>query len=291
MPLPPSAPQPGPDTGPRNAEEVLVAPVALAGSGSSRTVSEPLDSAAGWSKVIAFGTDAYYTSPCQRVRIANPVEGHYGGWTITFAEDALGVPDWITTFDRDTPAEVVNAFTTTLVEGLGNTFRDRLQGGRQFAPSSPAALLSERDWQPADRQPGAHYQLSPDGHASYRIRIGRLHEYDELMDPELSTWRLTGGLDPLTAPTWQAYFSTSTPQHLIAASAMALADPAPVSRFAPSIPDLHLPLVTIHPAPGPQPPRTAAALARSTRVPPNPDGPPPVAPPRAAYSAPPRRQR
>ncbi|MEJ8641077.1 hypothetical protein WKI68_05560 [Streptomyces sp. MS1.HAVA.3] len=66
---------------------------------------------------------------------------------------------------------------------MGNTFRDRPQGGKHFAPSSPAALLSERDWQPADRQPGAHYPLSPDGHAAYRIRIGRLHEYDELMDP------------------------------------------------------------------------------------------------------------
>ncbi|MET9608401.1 DUF317 domain-containing protein [Streptomyces sp. NPDC006512] len=265
--------------------------MALAGSGSSRTGSAPLDEAAGWSKVIAFGTDAYYTSPCQRVRIANPVEGHYGGWTITFAEDALGVPDWITTFDRDTPAEVVTAFTTTLVEGLGNTFRDRLRGGKHYTPSSPAALLAERDWHPADRQPGAHYQLSPDGHSAYRIRIGRLHEYDELMDPELSTWRLSGGLDPLTAPTWQAYFSTSTPQHLIAASAMALADPAPVSRVAHAIPDLHLPLVTVHPASGPQQPRTAAALARSTRAPGNPGTALPIVPAQAAYSAPPRRQR
>ncbi|MFJ3908970.1 DUF317 domain-containing protein [Streptomyces vinaceus] len=265
--------------------------MALAGSGSSRTVSAPLDDAADWSKVIAFGTDAYYTSPCQRVRIANPVEGHYGGWSITFAEDALGVPDWITTFDRDTPAEVVTAFTTTLVEGLGNTFRDRLQGGKHYTPSSPAALLAKRDWQPADRQPGAHYQLSPDGHSAYRIRIGRLHEYDELMDPELSTWRLSGGLDPLTAPTWQAYFSTSTPQHLIAASALALADPRPVSRFADSIPEPHLPLVTVHPAPCPPLPRAAAAVARSTRTPRHPDAAAPAAPAQAAYSAPPRRQR
>ncbi|MFB7979663.1 DUF317 domain-containing protein [Streptomyces vinaceus] len=267
--------------------------MALAGSGSSLSISAPLDDAAGWSKVIAFGTDAYYTSPCQRVRIANPVESHYGGWTITFAEDALGVPDWIATFDRDTPAEVVSAFTTTLVEGLGNTFRDRLQGGKHFAPSSPAALLSERDWQPADRQPGAHYQLSPDGHAAYRIRIGRLHEYDELMDPELSTWRLSGGPDPLTAPAWQAYFSTSTPQHLVAASAMALADRAPVSRSADSIPELHLPLITVQhaTASAPQRPRTAAALARSTRVPRTPDGASPAAPAQAACSSPPRRQR
>ncbi|MFD9007605.1 DUF317 domain-containing protein [Streptomyces sp. NPDC059552] len=265
--------------------------MALAGSGSNLSVSAPLDDAGGWSKVIAFGTDAYYTSPCQRVRIANPVESHYGGWTITFAEDALGVPDWITTFDRDTPAEVVSAFTTTLVEGLGSTFRDRLQGGKHFAPSSPAALLSERDWQPADRQPGAHYQLSPDGHAAYRIRIGRLHEYDELMDPELSTWRLSGGLDPLTAPAWQAYFSTSTPQLLIAASAMALANPAPVSRSADAIPECHLSYITVDPAPSLQQPRAAAALARSTRVPRNPETASPVLSAQAAYSSPPRRQR
>ncbi|WP_449485246.1 DUF317 domain-containing protein [Streptomyces avidinii] len=265
--------------------------MALAGSGSLRTVATPLDDAAGWSKVIAFGTDAYYTSPCQRVRIANPVESHYGGWTITFAEDALGVPDWITTFDRDTPAEVVNAFTTTLIDGLDDTFRDYLHGGSRFTPGSPAALLTERDWQPAPRRPGAHYQLSPDGHAAYRIRIGRLHEYDELMDPALSTWQLSGGPDPLAAPSWQAYFSTSTPRHLIAACAAAVSDPAPVSRSTYSIPDLHLPLVTIHPSPDPQRPETAAALARSARVPAHRGAASSPGPTQVAHTTAPRRQR
>ncbi|MFJ2626857.1 hypothetical protein ACIO6T_26395 [Streptomyces sp. NPDC087532] len=75
--------------------EVLVAPVHLAGPGTRAAVFGVLDNAEGWTKTVAFGTDTYYTSPCQRVRIANPVERHYGGWTISYAEDPLGVPDWI----------------------------------------------------------------------------------------------------------------------------------------------------------------------------------------------------
>ncbi|GAA0285930.1 hypothetical protein GCM10010302_25260 [Streptomyces polychromogenes] len=289
MPLPPSVPPPAPHAGSLEHEYVLAAPVALAGSGASRTVSESLDAAVGWSKAIAFGTDAYYTSPCQRVRIANPVESHYGGWTIAFAEDALGVPDWIATLGRETPAEVVSAFTDALVAGLGNSFRDHLLGGALFVPTGPAALLAEQGWEPAPRQSGAHFQVAPDGHAAYRIRLGPAHTYDELMDPELSTWRLSGGPDPLTAPTWQAYFTAGTPQHLIAASAKALADPEPVSRYVHAIPERHPPLVTTQPARRERS-QTAAARARSVpgsrqlRVLATPM-------PQAGYTAPPRRQR
>ncbi len=57
--------------------EVLIAPVYLAGPGSGEAVFNTLDSAAGWTKVVAFGSDTYYTSPCQRVRIANAVAVSY----------------------------------------------------------------------------------------------------------------------------------------------------------------------------------------------------------------------
>ncbi|MGW3848981.1 DUF317 domain-containing protein [Streptomyces fagopyri] len=99
----------GPDT------EVLVSPGYLAGPGPNMDIFKALGNAAGWTRAVAYGTDTYFTSPCQRVRVANPVESYYGGWTISYAEDPLGVPDSITTFDRNTPSEIVAAFTETLV--------------------------------------------------------------------------------------------------------------------------------------------------------------------------------
>ncbi|MGW9046958.1 DUF317 domain-containing protein [Streptomyces lydicus] len=243
--------------------EVLVGPVYLAGAGDSRTITEPLDQAPGWTKVIAFGTDTYFTSPCQRVRIAHPLESHYGGWTIAFAEDPLGVPDWITTFDRNTPDEVVAAFIAALVHGLESNFANYLNGGRHHTGASPAALLAEHGWETA-RDSRPHRQVSPDGHAAYRIRTGWVHEYDELLHPEKSLWRMSAGPDPISGPSWQAYFSSYTPEHLIAASAAALTDTTPVVRQAQQIPDRHRFLVNVQLPHRARPaPRTAAALARS----------------------------
>ncbi|MEC4018284.1 DUF317 domain-containing protein [Streptomyces sp. H27-D2] len=245
--------------------EVLAGPVYLAGAGDSRVIAVPLDRAEGWTKTVAFGTDTYYTSPCQRVRIANALESHYGGWTIAFAEDPLGVPDWITTFDRNTPAEAIAAFTGTLVEGLETGSADCRRGGKQYTGDSPAALLAERGW---EALPGArphHRQVSPDGRAAYRIRSGRVHEFDELLDPEKSMWRMSAGLDPLNTSAWQAYFSSATPTHLIAASAAVLADPTPVTRQAHWIPERHRLLVNVQLPSTEQPAsRPSAALARSS---------------------------
>ncbi|MGY4987508.1 DUF317 domain-containing protein [Streptomyces nigrescens] len=244
--------------------DVLIAPVYLAGPGTGHAVFNALDSAAGWTKVVAFGSDTYYTSPCQRVRIANAVESHYGGWTISYAEDPLGVPDWITTFDRDTPQEIVAAFTDTLVAGLPNHFADYLSGGEHHTGHTPATVLTSHQWE-AVRGTRPFRTVSPDGHAAFRIRSGWLHEYDELLDPAKSTWRMSAGLDPITTPSWQAYFSRGTPEHLMTAAAKALTGPRPVVRAAFLIPDRHRSLVKTQPLrPDQARSRSTAALARSS---------------------------
>ncbi|MEU1299963.1 DUF317 domain-containing protein [Streptomyces shenzhenensis] len=248
---------PGPDA--------LVSPVHLAGPGPGKTVFNILDHAPGWTKVVAFGTDTYYTSPCQRVRIANPVESHYGGWTIAYAEDQLGVPDWITTFDRNTPEEIVAAFTDRLVAGLHNNFADYLGGGKHYTTDSPATLLTHHGWEPIHGSRPYFRSLSPDGHAAYEMRVGWLHEYDELLSPEKSTWRISAGPDPVYAPSWRAYFSRYTPQPLITAATVILTDPTPVPRTVALLPDRHRPLITAEPLRiAPAVPRAAVALARST---------------------------
>lgn len=246
--------------------EVLVGPGYLAGPGDGNAAFNSLENAEGWTKVVAFGTDTYFTSPCQRVRVANAVESHYGGWTITFAEDPLGVPDWIVTFDRHTPDEVVAAFTKTLVQGLPNHFADYLSGGRHYTGASPATVFMSHQWEPVHGS-RPFRSVSPDGHAAYRMRVGWLHEYDELLTPEKSTWRISAGVDPVYAPSWQAYFSRSTPQHLLTASAVALTDPTPVRRAVHQIPERHRSLVDIHlPESAGPAPRTAAALSRSSHA-------------------------
>ncbi|WP_405539646.1 DUF317 domain-containing protein [Streptomyces sp. NBC_00075] len=271
--------------------EVLVSPGYLAGPGPSTAVFNILDNAAGWTKTVAFGTDTYYTSPCQRVRVANPVESHYGGWTVSYAEDPLGVPDWITTFDRNTPSEIVAAFTEPLVDGLHNNFADYLSGGKHHTGTSPASLIARHGWQPVHgSQP--FRTLSPDRHAAYQMQVGWLHEYDELISPAKSTWHMSAGPDPVFAPAWQAFFSRFTPQHLIAASAAVFTDPAPVLRTAEHIPDRHRALVSVTlPEPAALVPRAAAALARSAHVRAVPVPPSPAAPAVLAPHAGPRRQR
>ncbi|MFE1772123.1 DUF317 domain-containing protein [Streptomyces sp. NPDC059008] len=258
-----------PTTGPRTFgpdSDVLMAPVYLAGPGPGEAVFNTLDSAAGWTKVVAFGEDTYYTSPCQRVRIANVVDSHYGGWTFSYSEDPLGVPDWITTFDRDAPREIVPAFTDTLVAGLPNNFADYFSGGEHDTRHTPATVLSSHQWE-AVRDTRPFRMVSPDGHAAYRMRGGWLHEYDELHDTEKSTWRMSAGPAPLSAPSWQAYFSRGTPEHLITATALALTDPRPVVRADFLIPDRHRSLVETQPlCLGQANPRTTAALARSPRT-------------------------
>jgi hypothetical protein len=271
--------------------DVLVSPGYLAGPGSSLAVFNTLHSAPGWTSTVAFGTDTYFTSPCQRVRVANPVESHYGGWTISYAEDPLGVPDWITTFDRNTPTEIVAAFTDTLVDGLHNNFADYLSGGKQHTGTSPASLAARARWEPVHGSRPFRL-VSPDGRAAYQMRGGWLHEYDELISPEKSTWRMSAGPDPVFTPTWQAFFSRYTPQHLIAASTVAFTNPAPVLRAPDQIPDRHRTLVSItHPELTALAPRAAAALARSSPLQAVPVPPATTAPATFAPHAASRRQR
>lgn len=127
------------------------------------------------------------------------MESHYGGWTITYAEDPLGVPDWITTFDRSTPHEIVAAFTETLVHSLPNHFRDYLGGGRHHTGLGPEDVLLRSDWEPMHGS-RPYWIVSPDNRTAMRTRSGWLDEYTELLTPEKSMWRLSGGIDPVHAP-------------------------------------------------------------------------------------------
>ncbi len=158
------------------------------------------------------------------------------------------------------------AFTGTLVHGLPSHFADSLRGGTHYTGHTPATVFSQHQWE-AVRGARPFRTVSPDGHAAFRIRGGWIHEYDELLDPKKSTWRMSAGPDPIAKPSWQAYFSSYIPEHLITATADALTDPRPVVRTAFLIPDRHRSLVKTQPLrPDQTTSRSTAALARSSRT-------------------------
>ncbi|MDX2756804.1 DUF317 domain-containing protein, partial [Streptomyces scabiei] len=109
-------------------DRVLVGPVYLAGPGNSAVVTRPLH-AAGWAEART-PAGRMFSSPCLRAQIARLPNG----WSISYARAPLAVPRWTAHFTRDTPAEIVSAFTTTLMRGLDNDHKDFLPGGPHFTP-------------------------------------------------------------------------------------------------------------------------------------------------------------
>ncbi|MFJ9085456.1 DUF317 domain-containing protein [Streptomyces sp. NPDC102384] len=223
-----------------------------------------MDNAPGWTKTVPFDdADTYFTSPCQRVRIANTANSRFGGWTITYAEDPLGVPDWITTFDRNTPQEIVAGFASTLIDSLPSNFRDYFSGGPHYTGDGHEGVLRRHNWELV-RGSRPYWNISPDGHAGVRTRSGWVHEYDELISPANSMWRMSAGVEPRLTPSWRAYLTRTTLPHLRAAAASVITSNDAVVRRVEEIPELHRALVHVRQA-GTQPtiPLNRAALARS----------------------------
>ncbi|MEU5838715.1 DUF317 domain-containing protein [Streptomyces diacarni] len=251
-------------------EDVLVGPRYLAGTTGTDPIAPLLDAAPGWSRALV-GPDPYYASSCQRLRAAR----RDGEWTFTYAYDPLGIPDWSAHFDRTTPDEVLAAFTERLIDGLDTYFADYLSGGPLHTGQTPASVFAEHGWEPA-RGTQPWRTLAPDEHAAFHIRTGYVDDPDELRHREAATWKITAGPDPVSRPTWAAHFTGHTPQPLMNAAALAVADPEPVARPAHRVPEGHRDLVGLRPTAHSA--RAAAALARgrfSAATQPTPASPPP----------------
>ncbi|MFJ9129977.1 DUF317 domain-containing protein [Streptomyces sp. NPDC102340] len=248
--------------------QVLVTPIYLAGPGPRTPVLDVLDNAPGWTKAVPFdNTDTYFTSPCQRVRISNTADSYFGGWTITYAEDPLGVPDWITTFDRNTPQEIVAGFATTLVDSLPSNFRHYFSDGPHYPGDGHEDIFRRHNWQLV-RGSRPYWNISPDGYAGVRTRSGWIHEYDELLTPAQSMWRISAGAEPRLTPNWRAFLTRTTLPHLRAAAANVITSNDAVVRRVEEIPELHRPLVHARLAvPTATAPLSQAALARTPHVP------------------------
>ncbi|MGW7517779.1 DUF317 domain-containing protein [Streptomyces sp. NPDC054796] len=237
-------------------DDVLVAPRYLAGTTGTDPLAPLLDTAPGWTHTPV-GTDPYYASPSQRLRAARRDRGE---WTFTYAADPLGMPTWSAHFDRAVPDEVLTAFTERLRDGVENYFADHLHGGRHYTGQTPARVFAEHGWEPV-RGSRPWYMLAPDEYAAFHLRTGYLPERDELLDHRTATWKITAGPDPVSRPSWTASFTGHTPEPLLTAAALAVADPQPVLRSARRVPEDHRDLVGLRPAAHSA--RAAAAQGRS----------------------------
>ncbi|MFD3418836.1 DUF317 domain-containing protein [Streptomyces decoyicus] len=206
-------------------QKVLVSPMYLAGSDGTGD--------AGFAPVAHWPhhhlddgpCQLVVTSPDQRIRI-----GWFGDdfelWKITAAEDAVSAPRWTATFKYVTPPEIIAGLTTALAHDYAEADNYDINARFLASPSPYWAdairPLTDAGWTRDAAESGTVEYSSPDDQAGV------------LIDNRRSGW------DARTVELWagppgwgtraEAVFTARTPSHLIAATAAAMANSAPVIR-------------------------------------------------------------
>lgn len=207
-------------------QDVLVSPMYLAGSdGTGHAGFAPVSH---WPHhyLNEGPCQLLVTSPDQRIRI-----GWFGDdyelWKISASPEAVSAPRWTATFNHVTPAEIVAGLTTALAHDY--TESDAYDGNGPFlaSPSTrwadAAQPLIDAGWtRDGGAELGTVEIIAPDDQAGILIDRRRSRPAAEAVE-------LWAG-----PPGWgtraEALFSARTPSHLIAATAAAMADSAPVVR-------------------------------------------------------------
>ncbi|GAA1708328.1 DUF317 domain-containing protein [Streptomyces yatensis] len=160
------------------------------------------------------------TSPDHRIRI-----GWYGDdyilWKITAAVDGVSAPRWEATFDHTFPPEIVAGLTTALAHDWGPN-GDRFLARPSVYWADSVEPLLDTGWERGAAERGTVELLAPDHQAGALIDTRSYGRDDE-------TVTLWAG-PPGWASRAEAHFTADTPSHLIAATAAAMSDPAPVVR-------------------------------------------------------------
>ncbi|WP_394815873.1 DUF317 domain-containing protein [Streptomyces gibsoniae] len=194
------------------------------------------------------------TSPDQRIRI-----GWFGDdfelWKITAAKDAVSTPRWGATFNHVTPAEIVAGLTSALAHDYAESDADDGNGRFLASPSlywrDAIRPLTDAGWvRDGAAERGTVEIIAPDGQAGVLID-NRLSSWD---DETVTLWAGPPGWGTRA----EAVFTARTPSHLIAATAAAMADTAPVLRERHQIDRKVEHLVTLIPV-GPAAPQIARA--------------------------------
>ncbi|MGW6742855.1 DUF317 domain-containing protein [Streptomyces sp. NPDC055025] len=194
----------------------------LAGPGDPRHITQALR-AAGWKNhsdpdvphVVLAAPDYRHTL------VLDPETGTYGSWWRITSEGEG--PWWQAGFGGDTPVEILAGLTDALIRPAPDTTPDL------WAPLTAAGWAYERDGQ------GGESASHPDGIMSLR-RWTTLEGEHFYWTAEAALATGLGGQRRL----WHASFDDTTPRHLIAAFATALASPDPVQRGMHDVPHHYL---------------------------------------------------
>ncbi|MCD2468679.1 DUF317 domain-containing protein [Streptomyces sp. MBT42] len=206
--------------------DVYVTPLYLAGS---TTTGDPaLQPLLGFTAQSDELANVYVSSPDQRLRLGFLPEGMDNTlWKIAAHSDPFGPPDWLATFDSNTPTELVTAFTSALATSCAED-PDAVLTGPRYPAEDGFRPLEDAGWK------RGHWRVTtlltaPDGLAGLTYQGGILDRHAELRGDQ-DRWLLWGGQDGFSSR-WYASFTSAVPIQLIAATTARLADPAPVRRY------------------------------------------------------------
>ncbi|MFC8548694.1 DUF317 domain-containing protein [Streptomyces sp. NPDC057273] len=245
--------------------DVYVTPLHLAGA---TAIGDPALRPLLDSGFVAHSDDlanVYVSSPDQRIRLGflpespdNPL------WKVAAHRDPFSAPDWLATFDSNTPTELVTAFSSALAASYAEEPDTVLNGSRHQAEEG-FRPLEDAGWKRGSWRLTTLF-TAPDGLAGLTYRGGILDRQAELRGDQ-DRWLLWGGEDGFSSR-WYASFTSAVPIQLIAATTARLADNAPALRYEVDIPERNRSAARIRPVPHPVPTplevrRAAAALSRS----------------------------
>lgn len=205
------------------------------------------------------------TSPDGRIRI-----GWFGDdfelWKISAAADAVSAPRWTATFNHVTPAEIVAGLTGALARDYAETdpYDDeaRFLNRTSMHWADAVRPLTDAGWTyDGTAERGTVEIVAPDQQAGALID----NRLSDRVDQTVQLWAGPPGWGTRA----EATFTARTPSHLIAATAAAMTDPAPVVRERHTVHRTMEHLVTLTPVdpPAPAAPRLPTPLdVRRTAV-------------------------
>ncbi|PZT74131.1 MULTISPECIES: DUF317 domain-containing protein [unclassified Streptomyces] len=159
--------------------------------------------------------NAYVSSPDQHVRLGFLPEGTDNTlWKVAAHSDPFGPPDWLATFDSNTPTELVTVFTSSLATSYAKDPDAALTGPRRPAEEG-FRPLEEAGWKRGSWQLTTLF-TAPDELAGLTYRGGVLDRHAELRGDQ-DRWLLWGGRDGFSSR-WYATFTSGVPVDLVAAT-------------------------------------------------------------------------
>ncbi|ATW48228.1 DUF317 domain-containing protein [Streptomyces peucetius] len=190
--------------------------------------------------------NVYLSSPDQHVRLGFLPEGPDNTLRKFAAHhDPFGLPDWLATFDSNTPTELVTAFTSAVATSYAEDPDTVLTGPRRPAEKG-FRPLEGAGWKRGSWRLTTLF-TAPDGLAGLTYRGGILDRHAELRGDQ-DRWLLWGGQDGASSR-WYATFTSAVPVDLIAATTARLVDPSPALRYEVEIPQRNRSAARTRPVP------------------------------------------